>query len=115
MKYMLLFCRTEGDRPAWDDMAPEAQAELGAAIGRWQSENDSRFIDRGFRLAPSSSATTVRRKDDRVLVTDGPFVEGNEVVAGYVVVDVPDLDEAMRMARTFPACPTTEIRPLAEQ
>lgn len=46
------------------------------------------------------------------VVTDGPFVEGKEVVSGYVEVDVADLDEALQIAREWPACPLVEIRPV---
>ena len=48
-----------------------------------------------------------------VLTTDGPFVEGKEVVTGYAEIDVADLDEALRIARAWPACPIVEIRPIA--
>lgn len=46
------------------------------------------------------------------VLTDGPFVEGKEVVSGYAEVEVADLDEALAIARTWPACPLIEIRPL---
>ena len=45
-------------------------------------------------------------------MTDGPFVEGKEVVSGYAEIEVDDLDEALRMVRTWPGCPVVEIRPL---
>jgi hypothetical protein len=47
------------------------------------------------------------------LVTDGPYVEGKEVISGIAEIDVADLDEALRMARSWPACPVVEIRPNA--
>jgi hypothetical protein len=47
------------------------------------------------------------------VVTDGPFVEGKEIVSGFVEVEVADLDEALRMAKAWPACPVVEIRPVA--
>lgn len=46
-------------------------------------------------------------------MTDGPFVEGKEVVSGYAEVEVADLDEALELARSWPACPIVEARPLA--
>ena len=115
MKYMLMFCRDEGAGPSWEQMSPEAQAQLGGQIGRWHAENASRIIDKGHRLGASSMATTVRHKEGGAIVTDGPFVEGKEVVSGYVIADVPDLDDALRLAKTFPACSTVEIRPLTDQ
>ena len=45
------------------------------------------------------------------VITDGPFVEGKEVVSGYTEIEVADLDEALRMVRTWPGCPVVEIRP----
>jgi hypothetical protein len=47
-------------------------------------------------------------------VTDGPFVESGEVVGGYSIVEVDDLDAALHIARAFPACPTVEIRPILD-
>ena len=63
-------------------------------------------------LAPSSTATSIRGD----LVTDGPFVESKEVLAGFFVLDARDLDHALRIARL---CPATwrggvEVRPLFE-
>ncbi|MGP3917780.1 YciI family protein [Nonomuraea sp. 10N515B] len=67
----------------------------------------------GGKLQPPHTATTVRlRGDAEPMITDGPFVEGKEVVSGFCEIDVEDLDEALRMVRTWPACPTVEIRPV---
>ena len=71
-------------------------------------------VDPGYRLARSDAATTIRHKGREVLVSDGPFIEGSEVVGGFCVIDVPDLDAALRIAKAFPACPTCEIRPVIE-
>ena len=46
------------------------------------------------------------------MITDGPFVEGNEIISGYVEIEVDNLDGALRMVRTWPGCPVVEIRPL---
>jgi len=62
---------------------------------------------------PSDTATTLRLDRGEPLVTDGPFVEGKEVVSGYAEIEVADLDEALRVAKSWPACPVVEIRPLA--
>ena len=66
----------------------------------------SSVVDQGYRLGAAQTATTVRHRDGQVIITDGPFVEGGEVVGGYSIVDVPDFDRALRIARAFPACPT---------
>jgi len=62
---------------------------------------------------PADSATTVRLDRGEPLITDGPFVEGKEIVSGYAEIEVADLDEALRLARSWPACPLVEIRPIA--
>jgi hypothetical protein len=62
---------------------------------------------------PPESATTVRLDRGEPLVSDGPFVEGKEVISGYAEIEVADLDEALRLAKSWPACPVVEIRPIA--
>jgi hypothetical protein len=66
----------------------------------------------GNKLQPAETATTVRLGGGEPVITDGPFVEGKEVVSGYTEIEVADLDEALRMVRTWPGCPIIEIRPL---
>jgi hypothetical protein len=65
-------------------------------------------------LHPSPTATTVRVRDDEVLLTDGPFIEGREQIGGLLVVHCRDLDEAIAIAATHPATAIgqVEIRPL---
>lgn len=64
----------------------------------------------GYALQPSTTATSVR--DD--LVTDGPFIEAKEVVAGFYIVEAPDLDVALRIAKADPATRDggVEVRPM---
>jgi len=66
----------------------------------------------GNKLQAAQTATTVRLGHGDPVVTDGPFVEGKEVVSGYTEIEVADLDEALRMVSTWPGCPIVEIRPL---
>jgi hypothetical protein len=66
----------------------------------------------GNKLRPAETATTVRLDRGEPVITDGPFVEGKEVVSGYTEIEVADLDEALRMVSTWPGCPLVEIRPL---
>src|SRR5512139_3654958 len=67
-------------------------------------------------LHPSSTATTVRVRDDEVLLTDGPFIEAKDQVGGFAVIDVADLDEAVTIAAGHPAAGIgqVEIRPVRE-
>ncbi|MHA6616680.1 YciI family protein [Pseudonocardia sp. DLS-67] len=70
-------------------------------------------ITHHVHLQPAHTATTVRLDDGRRLIIDGPFVAGEELVSGFVEVDVADLEEAVAMARTWPGCPIVELRPAA--
>lgn len=70
-------------------------------------------------LASSVTATTVRKSDGRVLITDGPFAETKEQLAGYYILDCADLDEALEWAARIPtACQgatgCVEVRPIRE-
>jgi len=48
-------------------------------------------------------------------VTDGPFIEGKEIIGGFWVVNVDNLDEALKMAKEWPASTMVEVRPIAER
>ena len=70
-------------------------------------------------LKPSSTATTVRRKRDKPFITDGPFADTKEQLAGYYILECCDLDEALEWARKIPRTSDTdgeciEIRPIQE-
>jgi hypothetical protein len=112
VKYVLMFVETEqfaADLAAMD--GPEQQRAY-ARVQQWFIDNHDK-ITHHAHLLPADSATTVRLEGGEPLVTDGPFVEGKEVVSGYAEIDVADLDEALRLARSWPACPVVEIRPIA--
>ncbi|HET6989499.1 MAG TPA: YciI family protein, partial [Kribbella sp.] len=66
----------------------------------------------GSKLQGAASATTVRFDGGVPMTTDGPFMEGKEVISGFSEIEVADLDEALRMVKTWPACPIVEIRPV---
>jgi hypothetical protein len=67
-------------------------------------------------LQPVATATTLRIRENRRLVTDGPFTETREQLGGYFLIDVPDLDAALAVAAKLPSAKkgTIEIRPLIE-
>jgi hypothetical protein len=110
MKYVLLFCGTVEDQAAFDALSQDELAARYAEVGRWFGQHRA-SITGGNQLAPRDTATTVR---DGV-VTDGPFLEGNEIIGGYAEIDVVDLDEALTMARTWPGGGVVEIRPVMQQ
>ena len=63
---------------------------------------------------PTATASTVRVRDGKTLVTDGPFAETREQLGGYYLIDVPDLDEAIRIAARIPGARSgsVEVRPV---
>jgi hypothetical protein len=67
-------------------------------------------------LHPVAQATSVRVRDGRSLVTDGPFAETHEQLGGYFLIDASDLDEALAVAARIPAAKkgTIEVRPVFE-
>jgi hypothetical protein len=68
----------------------------------------------GERLESSAAATTIRVRDGHVNVLDGPYADTKEQLAGYFMIDVPDLDEAIAWAKRCPSSKygAIEIRPL---
>src|ERR1700710_1152683 len=98
--------------------APDAnptEEELNTPPTAWVEEMDGRGVRTvGNRLRPAEDATTVRRRDGELLVTDGPFVEGKEYIAGFDLIECADLDEAIEVASKHPMAATglVEIRPI---
>ncbi|GIH95622.1 YciI family protein [Planobispora siamensis] len=110
MKYVLMFVETEQFARDLEAMGEAEREAAYAAVGRWFAEHADK-ITHHTHLYPVHTATTVRLDGGEPVVTDGPFVEGKEVVSGFAEVEVADLDEALVLARSWPACPIVEIRP----
>jgi len=111
MKYMLL---VYGDEQAWDEREREQCYKDSAAIA-----HELRGAGRDVVAAPLHpvvTATSVRVRENKRLVTDGPFAETREQLGGYFIVDVRDLDEAIEIAGRLPSARqgTIEIRPILE-
>lgn len=70
----------------------------------------------GAPLHPVSTATTLRVRDGRVSITDGPFAETKEQLAGFYMLDAADLDEALKLAARIPPARvgSIEVRPVRE-
>ena len=115
MRYMMLIYSREDD-----SATPDQLQQIAAAHGVVMEEAARRGILRAAEpLAASSTATTVRLEDGHVLLTDGPFAETKEQLAGYYILDCEDLDEALEWAAKIPtACQgapgAIEIRPIRE-
>jgi hypothetical protein len=114
MKYVLLFCGTPEDQAAFDALSQDDLAERYAAVGRWFAQHGA-AITGSNQLGPREAATTVRLGGGQPLVTDGPFLEGNELIGGYAEIEVANLDEALSMAKAWPGGGAVEIRPLMQQ
>jgi len=95
MRYMLML------KTGTEKSAPPTP-ELMAAIGKLTEElvQSGRLVETGGMQA-AASATTLHLSSGKVMVTDGPFTEGNEVVGGYAIVDVDSKEEAIALGRKF--------------
>ncbi|WP_300009111.1 YciI family protein [Pseudonocardia sp.] len=114
MKYMLLiYGPAEGD---WSEEA--VQAEMNAYWAYEKAVADAGVKLGSEALQPVSTATTVAvRADGERVVTDGPFAEAREVLGGYYLLDVPDLDAALDWAARCPGSHNgnrIEVRPVLE-
>jgi hypothetical protein len=114
MKYMLLI---HDDEKAW---AKISETELKQVMAEYrqlsQQLQASGHYVAGFQLQPTSTATSVRIRDGKRLVTDGPFAETREQLGGYYLVEARDLDEAIGIAARIPSARvgTIEVRPVVE-
>ncbi|HKA15891.1 MAG TPA: YciI family protein [Myxococcota bacterium] len=110
MQYALLFYTTE----TFDSLPPAERQEWLAQMIAWRKSLAEAGVLRGaLRLAPSATATSVRRDGDEVLFTDGPFAETKEILAGFILLDCADLDAALAWAGRCPISRigTVEVRP----
>jgi hypothetical protein len=105
--YVLMFVNDESFR----DRSKDEVAAVYADITRWSDDLERKGILKGgVELQPKRTATTVRRVNGTMRVSDGPFIESKEHVGGFAMIDVPDLDEAIRIAKAFPG--GVEVRPI---
>jgi hypothetical protein len=116
MLYALL---VYADQSSWSDLTDEEAAVRRAEVmPRWQAafaeiaRTDPGMM--GIELDAAAAARVVRVREGQRLVTDGPFAETKELVGGLFLVDLPDLDEAIRLAATIPASEygSIEVRPV---
>jgi hypothetical protein len=97
---------------------PPPADDPGMQISRWidygKSLHDAGVHVADLRLDRPEVATTVRVRDGETLITDGPFAETNEYLAGYYVIDAPDLDAALAHAARVPNVhyAAIEVRPV---
>ena len=111
MKYMLLMYANESEAPK----TPEEQQAVAHAWYTFGKEAEAAGVllsNNG--LGPVADATTVRVRNGKTLITDGPFAETHEQLGGYYLFDCKDLDEALRWAAKIPVAKygSIEVRPL---
>ena len=118
MKYALL---VYGDESSWADLPDDERAALRAAeMPKWVAlfeELGKADPDvAGKELDDRSTARVVRVRDGERIVTDGPFAETKEVLGGLFTIELPDLDEAIRLAALIPSAEngSIEIRPVLQ-
>jgi hypothetical protein len=111
MKYMMLIYMDENGLSETE----RAQCYGESAQFAVQLSKTGQYLGAG-PLHPTSTATSVRVRDNKRVVTDGPFAETREQLGGYFLVDAKDLDEAIGIAERIPAgrWGTVEIRPVME-
>ena len=114
MQYLILIY---GDEQRFAQLAsdPAAQKALYAAYSAYSAEMRAAGVLRGgAELKPTHTATTVRVRQGKPITTDGPFAETKEQLGGYYLIDVPNLDEAVKWAAQCPAANggSVEVRPL---
>jgi hypothetical protein len=111
MKYVLLFVETEQFTSDMAAMSPSERERAYSRVNEWFASHADK-LGSGSKLKSAETATTVRLDRGEPIVTDGPFVEGKEVVSGYVEIEAADLDEVLQAAMTWPGCPVVEVRPI---
>ena len=114
MRYVLLIYQHEAEH------AQLSQEERGAELGAYQSLREE-IQHNGLLLSteaiqPIHTATTVRVREGKTVITDGPFAETKEHLRGYILLNCQDLDEALALASRIPAAHygSIEIRPVME-
>ena len=114
MKYMLL---CYDDERFWERAGPDAMNEaIGEAVQLTHELDGRGQYHLAAPLHPASTATSVRVRDGKRVVTDGPFAETREVLGGFYLIDVTDLNEAIAVAARHPGARvgTVEVRPVME-
>lgn len=119
MKYMLL---TYLDEKKWLALTPEQQKEEMESCGpHIEKMMAQKKIIAGAPLRETATATTVKLREGKFLLTDGPFAETREQLGGYTIIEANDLDDALAIAKGFIApsknghsLATIEVRPIVD-
>ena len=112
MQYMLLIYDEE---QVWASMSEEERNRLYGEYFAFTNElREKGAYVAGDQLQPTSTATTVRVRDDEQVVTDGPFAETKEQLGGYYLIEADSVDEALEWAAKIPSARlgSIEVRPV---
>ena len=115
MKYMLLIY---DDTKVWETFSEEQRRQGMEIYGRFTQEvKAGGHYLLSHQLQPASMATTVREREGKRLVTDGPYAETREQLAGFYLIEAKNLDEAICIAARVPSAQwgVVEVRPLVER
>jgi len=112
MQYM---CLIYDDEQVFHNLPDDERNQVYGDYGTFtESIRESGSYVAGDALQPTSTATTVRIRDGKTLVTDGPFAETKEQLGGYYLVEAKDMDEALKIAERIPSARygSIEVRPV---
>ncbi len=110
MKYMILIQSNERSLAAWEQMTDEQQMDLGRGhlkLNQEMAEAGVHVASEG--LADPELAKWVSVRDGRAIVSDGPYAEVKEHLAGFYVIDCAGMDEALAWAAKVPDAAITEV------
>ena len=112
MQFLLL---VYGQEAHWENLTPAQYGAMQQEYGQFTKEITEKGKNLGSnRLKPVAAAATVRVRDGKRVVTDGPFAETKEQLGGYYLVDAKDIEEAIAIAARIPAVRhgSVEVRPV---
>jgi hypothetical protein len=112
VQYMLLIY---GSETGWESRAAEERKAIYEEYDALSRElREQRALVSSHELQPTATATSVKVRDGKTLVTDGPFAETKEALGGYYLVEVESIDEAIEWAARIPSARdgTIEVRPV---
>jgi len=114
MKYMLTLYAAPDAEPAYG--TPEFDAMMGEYMTLGEGMPGVATFLAGEGLQPVATATTLRKRGDKVETMDGPFAETREHLGGFYLIEAADLDAALRFAAEIPAARygSVEVRPVME-
>src|SRR6202049_4192041 len=115
MKYVLMFVDSVESQAVWENLPKEQLAAAYEHVNKWfEDHSKTGQIVGGEELLGPNSDTTVRFKNGKPIVTDGPFIEAKEVIGGFAIVEVRDLDEALELAKSRRGVSPVEHRPIVD-